>query len=147
VADINWEDAGKAWGLLKLPKMPEIKSWEGDKSLGVEMDFGNYAYKDKQKEQVRTQEMQDRDERVAISRPPQGLGKLPEKRAWSKKLDQKDTRELRRTKKQKKRQLERLAQMTPEELEKHLELQRLIEDVKKRGPEEESPETFEGFAD
>ena len=47
INELDWQDLGNAWGLLKLPKMPELKSWEGDKSLGFVVDFQDYAYKDK----------------------------------------------------------------------------------------------------
>ena len=145
VADLDWEDSGKAWGLLKLPKMPELKRWEGDKSLGVKVDFSNYAYKDKQKEQVRRQEHKDREEAALLPKNESFSNPRPLKRAWSQKLDQRDERELRRTKKQTRREKERWELMIPAEREKHLELQRLIEDVKRKKAEEDQHEEFAGF--
>ncbi|MCJ1414397.1 ATP-dependent rRNA helicase spb4 [Xylographa parallela] len=146
VADLDWEDSGKAWGLLKLPKMPELKRWEGDKSLGVKVDFSNYAYKDKQREQVRRHEQKEREEVALLPKTTESLSApRPLKRAWSQKLDQRDERELRRTKKQTRREKERWEQMTPAEREKHAELQRLIEDVKRKKAEEDQYEEFAGF--
>ncbi|MCJ1398481.1 ATP-dependent rRNA helicase spb4 [Xylographa trunciseda] len=143
--DTDWEDSGKAWGLLKLPKMPELKRWVGDKSLGVQVDFSNYAYKDKQREQVRRREQKDREEAALIPRTETSSMPRPLKRAWSQKLDQRDERELRRTKKQTRREREKWGQMTPAEKEKHSELQRLIEDVKRKQAEEDQYEEFAGF--
>ena len=57
VADLDWESLGKAWGLLKLPKMPELRNFTGDRALGVIMDWENYAYKDKQREKRRIEVM------------------------------------------------------------------------------------------
>ncbi|MCJ1384518.1 ATP-dependent rRNA helicase spb4 [Xylographa soralifera] len=145
VSDLDWEDSGKAWGLLKLPKMPELKRWEGDKSLGVRVDFLNYAYKDKQREQVRRYEQKDREEAALLPKNETASTPRPLKRAWSQKLDQRDDRELRRTKKQTRREKERWEQMTPAEREKHVELQRLIEDVKRKKVEEDQYEEFGGF--
>lgn len=147
VTDIDWEDAGKAWGLLKLPKMPELKRWDGDKSLGMKIDFAAYAYKDKQREQSRQQEMKEREEAASQLAGEHPTSQKPNKRAWSQKLDQRDEREVRRTKKQAKREHEKWQQMTPAEREKHLELQRLVEDVKRKTAEEERYGEFNGFDD
>ena len=145
VADLDWEDSGNAWGLLKLPKMPEIKRWEGDKSLGVKIDFANYAYKDKQREQVRKYEQKEREEAALLPKSDSLSVPRPLKRAWSQKLDQRDERELRRTKKQTRREKERWEQMTLAEREKHAELQRLIEEVKRKKAEEDRYGEFAGF--
>ncbi|KAI4169821.1 MAG: hypothetical protein LQ346_008928, partial [Caloplaca aetnensis] len=34
VADLDWADLGRAWGLLKLPRMPELRNLDVDRSLG-----------------------------------------------------------------------------------------------------------------
>ena len=146
VADIDWEDAGRAWGLLKLPKMPELKRWEGDKSLGVELDFSTYAYKDKQREQVRKQALQE-SLIGSSSTIDHAFSRKPEKRAWSQKLDQRDDRERKREKKHTRKEREKWEKMTPAEREKQLELERMIENVKRRKLEEDQLEEFEGFGD
>jgi ATP-dependent RNA helicase DDX55/SPB4 len=147
VSDIDWEDTAKGWGLLKLPKMPELKRWDGDKSLGLRIDFSVYAFKDKGREQSRQNEIKERAEALSATAekttaPPKAL-----KRAWSQKLDQHDDREARRTKRQAKRDRERWEQMSPLEREKHVELQRLVEAVKKQKAEENRFEEFNGFDD
>ena len=146
VSDIDWEDLGKAWGLLKLPKMPELKRWDGDKTLGVKVDFDAYAYKDKQREILRKQAVEARQIESSEVKDEQ-RGPKPVKRAWSQKLDQRDERERRRDKKRTRREREKWEQMTPAEREKQRELERMIEDVKRRRIEEDAQDVFEGFED
>lgn len=141
VSDLDWGDLGLAWGLLKLPKMPELRKWTGDKSLGVHVNFGTYAYKDKIREQARQQALVEQhrftEERKAEPRK--------EPRAWSHKLDVKEEREVRREKKRTKRERERWEGMTEQEKEEKRELEGLIEEVKRRRVVEEGWEEFEGF--
>ena len=145
ITDIDWEDMGKAWALLKLPKMPEIKRWNGDKALGLTIDFAGYAYQDKQREQARLQELKEK-EKAAADLFVEGFSLTrPKKRAWSQKYDQHDKRELRRNRKQSRRERERWEHMTLPEREKHLEVQRLVEEVKRKNLEEERYEEFVGF--
>ena len=148
VSDLDWQDLGNAWGLLKLPKMPELKKWEGDKSLGVEIDWDAYAYKDKKREDMRKQAIAEKN---AVSTTTDMAPLRPEKkqlkRAWSNKLDARDEREMRRNKKRTKRVREKWEKMTPAEREKHRELERMIDEVKARKAEEDKLDTFEGFDD
>ena len=148
ISDLDWQDLGNAWGLLKLPKMPELKDWKGDKSLGVDIDWKAYAYKDKKREDMRKKALAEKSE-VAISAdtapvPPE---KKQLKRAWSNKLDAREEREMRRNKKHTKRDWEKWEKMTPAEREKQRELERMIEEVKARRAEEDRFGTFEGFED
>ncbi|MCJ1473707.1 ATP-dependent rRNA helicase spb4 [Lambiella insularis] len=145
ITDVDWEDSGKAWGLLKLPKMPELKHWEGDKSLGFQIDFSTYAYKDKKREHIRKQELEERTADNPKDNVKIDTLHKPVKRAWSLKHNQHDEREVRRTKRQTRRQREKWEQMTPTEREKQLELQRLIEEVKQRNMKESQYEEFAGF--
>ena len=147
VTDLDWEDSGAAWGLLKLPKMPELKRWEGDKSLGVVLDFNAYAYKDKQREQVRMQALEETGEGPGVADFTPHAGKKDLKRAWSQKLDQREEREKRREKKRTRKERKTWEQMTPAERDEQKELERLIEDVKRRKLEEDQHEEFEGFSD
>lgn len=45
ITELDWEDLGQAWGLLKLPKLPELKKWQCDKTLGVTVDYASSAYR------------------------------------------------------------------------------------------------------
>ena len=142
ITELDWADLGKAWGLLKLPKMPELKRWEGDKSLGLNVDFRTYAYKDKQREHLRQQALKERDED-----PERKLTVAHDKkRAWSDKLDQRDEREKRRDKKRTRREREKWEQMTPAEKAEQRKLDELIEQVKRRRLEDDQEE-FKGFND
>lgn len=145
VSDLDWEDLGKAWGLLKLPKMPELKRWEGDKSLGVKIDFSTYAYKDKSREQQRLQAMDEKEgENASAFAKPLPVKNEP-KRAWSQKHDLQEEKERRREKKRTKREHEKWEKMTPEEKDEQRELERMIEEVKRKNIREQEYEDFEGL--
>lgn len=157
VADLDWEDLGRAWGLLKLPKMPELKNWQGEKTLGLNIDFSSYAYKDKQREQSRRQELQVRvqdknDNNIIQPHLPSPSSSVLQqkrtlKRAWSDKIDQQAVREKRREKRALAREHRLWAAMTPAEQEKKRELERMIEQVKRDRAIEEADGEFEGFGD
>lgn len=150
LADQDWEDVGNAWGLLKLPKMPELKGFAGDKSLGVNLDWDKYAYADKAKEDARLRRNDALHSAVRVedqsqsSRPP---AVKDSKRSWSQKADQQELREVRRTKRSKRREHERWEQMTSEERSQHQELNALIQQVKGKIGREDNHEAFAGFAD
>lgn len=148
VQDLEWGELGRAWGLLRLPKMPEARRWEGDRTLGVVVDWENFAYKDKAREKHRKAEMEARRAGVGEGRVKEGMGvegerMMKKERAWSLKKDAKWVREQRREKKLTRREKEKLEKMGPKEREEREKLQRMIEEVRKRGVEEE----FEGFGD
>ncbi|KAL8750281.1 MAG: hypothetical protein Q9184_006477 [Pyrenodesmia sp. 2 TL-2023] len=147
VADLDWENLGHAWGLLKLPRMPELKHLDLNRSLGVSMDFNTFAYRDKKREEARKKEQQAKRDKIPET-PKDAAGKgATTKRAWSQKLDQRDERQRRREKKQTKREAERWEKMTPVEREKQVELERMIEVVKRRKMEDDQLEEFHGFDD
>ena len=151
VADLDWADLGRAWGLLRLPKMPECKTWVlngGDRSLGLSIDWANFAYKDKKREEQRKAAQQDAASGNPATIAPEHSAKRAEKRAWSNNLDAKDEREVRREKRHKRRDREKWEAMTPAEREEKRELERLIEEVKamkKTALENEGEREFEGF--
>lgn len=125
--------------------MPELKNWEGDRSLGVVVDWEEYGYRDRKREEVRRrggEEKQVESERKLESESSMnvmdraGSSLRPEKkerkRAWSDKLDARDEREERRNKKRTKREREKWAKMSPKEREERRELERMIDQVKAR---------------
>ena len=150
VNELDWEDLGMAWALLKLPKMPELKNWKGDRSLGLEIDFAAYRYKDKQREILRQQTMRER-EGDDITAPKDDAmarkGRKGQKRAWSDKTEQREEREKRREKKRTKRERIRWEQMTPWERQERRKLEDMIEQVKRKRIEEDQLEEFAGFDD
>ncbi|KAL8894951.1 MAG: hypothetical protein Q9207_008356 [Kuettlingeria erythrocarpa] len=155
VADFDWADLGQAWGLLKLPRMPELRGLDVDRSLGVVVGFEAFAYRDRKREEGRVKELLESRRDGGVVRKEKGMGKGKEKdggakknkRAWSQKLDQRDERQRRREKKQTKREAERWEKMTPAEREKQVELEKMIEAVKRRKAEEDQLEEFHGFDD
>lgn len=147
VADLDWTELGNAWGLVRLPKMPELKNWKGDKTLGVELDMDEYAYQDKAREKARRVAMEEAKNAGPYVPSEEALKKRKAREAWSRKHEEHEIKDERREKKKRRREAERLAKMTPEELEKEKEVQRLIEEVKRKKIEEDAEEEFEGFDD
>jgi ATP-dependent RNA helicase DDX55/SPB4 len=145
IEDLDWTDLGNAWGLVKLPKMPELKKWDGDKSLGVKIDMPEYEYKDKVREKARRIAMEAKNAAPYVPNEDV-LRRRMERQPWSEKHEQHDVKEQRREKKKRKREAERLEKMTPAELEKEKELQALIDEVKRQKKVDEETE-FEGFGD
>jgi ATP-dependent RNA helicase DDX55/SPB4 len=145
IAELDWTDLGNAWGLIRLPKMPEVKKWQGDRTLGVKVDMNEYEYKEKAQEKARRIAMQAKTEAPYFPNE-EGLRKGKEKEAWSHKHDKHDLKEHRREKKKRKREAERLGKMTLAEKEEEKKLQALIEEVKRKRKEAEDTE-FQGFAD
>lgn len=146
VQDLDWEELGHSWGLLRLPRMPELKKFQGDKLLGQQIDWDTFSYNDKKREEHRLEEL----EKLKASGGPKkraGDGKTPEERrkdrAWTNQKDAKTTKDTRREIKLARREHERQKGLTPEEKAKEEELKRMIEIVRQKGEEEE----FEGFED
>jgi ATP-dependent RNA helicase DDX55/SPB4 len=151
VPDLDWTDLGYAWALMKLPKMPELKKWDGDKSLGINMDMSAYEYKDKAREKARLVAMEEAMNSGPYVPTEEQLAKKKARMAWSAKHDAQDLKEERREKKKRKRDAERVEKMTPEEMEKEKELQALLEQVRKKTKMDQKAileldkEEFKGF--
>lgn len=148
VLDLQWEDLGHAWGLLRLPAMPELKKFDGDRALGLAIDFDALAYKDKVREKQRLAELAAAAAAAAENGEAEKKhGKKREAPAWSQKTEQRVTKEARREKRSAKREAERVAKLTDEERKKEEELQRMIQQVRKTVVEDEDNAEFEGFSD
>jgi ATP-dependent RNA helicase DDX55/SPB4 len=154
VGDLDWQSLGHAWGLLKMPRMPELKKWDGDATLGVSLDWSTYAYKDKAREAARKQEGIERAERLANGNDTNGEDGKKRKRkesrdAWSLKKEAQVTREVRREKKMKRREGERVGKLSAEERVEEERLRGMIEEVRKKVvlQEMEKEEEFGGFSD
>lgn len=117
VADLNWPELAKAWALLCLPKMPELKRWDGDRSLGLSIDWKDYAYKDKQREKQRKGALKAKETGEDHNDTPREGQRPKAKVAWSQKLEQKAEREKRRAKKKARRENEREKKLTAPERE------------------------------
>ena len=146
VSDLAWAELAEAWGLLKLPKMPELKNWDRSGLRCPAMDWDNYAYKDKQREKTRLAAL---EEYKKNGPPPREDNKKRKGTtvAWSEKLEHKAEKEVRREKKQKKKDHERTLKMSQEEKEKEAETVRMVELVRQEQLKltAEKDAEFEGF--
>ncbi|KAI9749392.1 MAG: ATP-dependent rRNA helicase spb4 [Lichina confinis] len=128
----DWQALGDAWALLRLPRMPELKRWSGDSSLGLDVDMGAYAYKDPVRERARLTSLNAVDEQSRDGKAKRPLDrKRKVKQAWSQQVEERAEKVRRREKKQKRRQAEKTANMTAEELERERELQGLVDEVRR----------------
>ncbi|XP_022209763.2 probable ATP-dependent RNA helicase DDX55 homolog [Drosophila obscura] len=113
--DLDLGKMATAYGLLQLPRMPELKNYNGHGFIGPssEVDLTKLSYKNAQKEQVRQQKLQTYEQ--TGSWPGQKLHKKRTE-SWDQtkkaKLDVKAKKELRKAKKQRKREAE-LAEGVP----------------------------------
>lgn len=150
--DLDWPDLARAWALLRLPKMPELRRWDGDPSLGLTLDWQTYGYKSPAKEAARKakasnppQQQQPPPPQPSSSSP--SLRRKPTTEAWSQKHDRDRTRSLRREKRHSKRDAQRRANMTPEERLRQSELDRLVAEVRSRNRRPVADDEFHGFDD
>ena len=137
--------------------MPELKKWEGDPKLGLEIDFEEYAYKDKAREKQRREKLElsrrakvegKKEEGEGAKGGDKAQGPRGEKRAWSQKIEQKEERVKRREMRQTKREKIRWEKMTPEQRREKLEVDAMVEEVKRRRlAQEDGDQAFEGFSD
>ena len=142
ISDLDWEALGKAWGLLKLPKMPELKTFTGDRTLGVgDVDWDKYAYRDKQKEKRRKEVLQeetvqqssnDADDSISSKRPRLNSTSV----AWSNNLERKEKKSRQREKKRARKERGRWENMTEEERERMRETERMVEEIRKENEHE-----------
>lgn len=144
VADLDWTELAHAWGLLRLPSMPELRKVDVDRKLGLDIDFKTYTYKDKAREKHRIEEL----EAEANGEAKQSTKKQKREvktEAWSGKKEQKAAREVKRERRAAKREVERTKKMTDKEIEEKKELQKMIAQVRKSNVAEE--DEFGGFSD
>lgn len=86
VKELNFGHAATSFGLLRMPKMPELKDTTVPDFTPVEVDFNAIPYKDKQREQSRQRKMQEYEQ------TGEWPGMKPRKRkteAWSEQKDKK----------------------------------------------------------
>ena len=168
LADIDWEDQGNAWGLLRLPKMPELSRWRkgGDRpnrSLGVEVDWASFAYRDRKREEARLQAEKQRhattdteSAATANSTRSSSQGKKPPRRtttataagAWTQVAGRKEEKEMRRQKKMARRERDKAEKMTAAERKEQEELRGMIDEVRERNlKDDHGGDEFQGFDD
>jgi ATP-dependent RNA helicase DDX55/SPB4 len=147
IEDADWTDLGHAWALLRLPKMPELKKWDGDKSLGVGISMAEYAYKDKARENARIEAEKEKAAAGPYVPTEEQIKKRKERMAWSQKHEKHELKEERRERKKRKTEAERKKTLSAEELEKEKELQSLLVEVRRKTKEEEAKRRAEERAE
>ncbi|KAH8730741.1 P-loop containing nucleoside triphosphate hydrolase protein [Phaeosphaeriaceae sp. PMI808] len=149
VTDLPWPDLANAWGLLTLPAMPELKSFPGDRRLGLGLDLSTFAYKDAVREKQRLaglaqQAVDGADKKRRHTKEDR------EKSAWTVKKEGKVVRDGRREKKAARREFVRVKGLSEGEREEEERVRGMIE-VVRRGVKEreaqEKEEEFEGFGE
>ncbi|KAI1821220.1 ATP-dependent rRNA helicase SPB4 [Xylaria intraflava] len=154
IGDLDWAALGNGWGLLRLPKMPEARHFQGDRSLGCEVDWDNYAYENKTREKQRLAARNDEVPNPADTEAHRAKRKRNAE-AWSGKQEQEDARVVRREKRQRKREAERKEKMTDEEKTRDMNLAQLLAAVRRENQEKyadgalteagDGDDKFEGF--
>ncbi|KAJ9150026.1 RNA helicase [Pleurostoma richardsiae] len=150
VTDLDFEDLADAWGLLQLPKMPEVS--DIDRSLGLGIDIGAIPYKDKAKEKARQAELAQRQASgdAAATEQERLVKRRKKNEAWSEKHEKQELKVVRREKRRRRREAEQLAMMTDLQKEEKEKLDDLIRQVKRTNagkPAEGDDCEFDGFDD
>lgn len=147
--EVNWDELAKGWGLLRMPRMPELKAsgWKGDPLLGLDTGWKTFAYKDKNRERRRLEEQENSAKSEGGENSTTEKRKVPE--AWSEKKEQKETREMRREKRRKKREREHNAKMSDVQRSDKQALDAMIDEVRKQHLESRpaAGDDFAGFSD
>lgn len=151
VADLDWADLANAWGLLRLPRMPELKNWKGDKTLGVEMmDWDAFAYKDKARERARQEALEAQRNGAVEEQRKADKSRKRKNEAWSNKTGHEEQRVERREKRHKRKEAEKKASMTEKEKLDKAKLDELIRRVREQNLAKAAAakdDEFEGFDD
>ncbi|OAA57468.1 ATP-dependent rRNA helicase spb4 [Niveomyces insectorum RCEF 264] len=153
VADLDWVDLGYAWGLVRLPKMPELRAaGVTDRTLGLAglVDVDAIPFQDKEKEKKRQAELAasaaaaaaaaaddaagDDNSRTNRKKPTPSAAEARRKQnaPWSNKQDRETVRVARRDRKRRKREAERLAAMTPAERAEEEKVAAMVAEVRRR---------------
>ncbi|XP_023166968.2 probable ATP-dependent RNA helicase DDX55 homolog [Drosophila hydei] len=143
--DLDLGKMATAYGLLQLPRMPELKNYQGNGYMApsFEVDLTKLTYKNAQKEQVRKQKLQTFEQTGTW--PGRQKQHMKRTESWDQtkkaKLDAKSKKELRKAKKERKRkaaagedgaQRKRKQQYTQEELDELASDIRLYKRLKKK---------------
>jgi ATP-dependent RNA helicase DDX55/SPB4 len=136
VSDLDWEALGKAWGLLRLPRMPELRNFTGDKTLGVSVDWDTFAYKDKQREKRRKEEMEEKAQGGDAQQQDSRKRRAGESAAWSHNQESREKRLRRKESMRSRKQKERWEKLPEEEKQKTRETERMVEQIRIKNEQE-----------
>ncbi|VBB83747.1 Putative ATP-dependent rRNA helicase SPB4 [Podospora comata] len=149
ISDLDWVDLAHGYGLVELPKMPEIKGKNIDRSLGLGIDVEAIPFKDKLREEKRLEELEKwkKEKAARVASQQENGERAGQKRktneAWSEKQDAEELKVARREKKRKRKEAERASKMTEREREEHMKLEDMIELVRKQNEEKARQEAEE----
>lgn len=146
IKESNWDELARGWGLLRMPRMPELKQtgWKGDPLLNLDTDWASFAYKDKMREKRRLEERNEPADKENTETEINAKRKVPE--AWSEKKEQKETREARREKRHRKRDKELDAKMTDAQRTEKQKVDAMIAEVRSQHLASANDD-FDGFSD
>jgi len=151
MSGIDWNDHAAAWGLLKMPKIAELKNTKLQPYQGPGINWDTYGYKDKQREKHRKQMLQEGpNDEMAGRRETDSRKRKKGTVAWSEKLERKATKEVKRSKKEARRQHDRVTKMTEDEKQYEAETARMIEQLRQQQQQRakassSQEDVFEGF--
>ncbi|KAI8885193.1 DEAD-domain-containing protein [Backusella circina FSU 941] len=121
VKDLDLGALATGFGLLKLPKMPELRQVKDINFDAEDMNWDEFKYTDKMREAKRLRELKEYQEKIKQAKPQQHLQKK-KTAAWSDKAEAKERKQVRKEKKQKKREfLKRQAEEDKETQKRKLE--------------------------
>ncbi|KIW66028.1 hypothetical protein PV04_08237 [Phialophora macrospora] len=141
LAQIDWHDHAAAWGLLKMPKIAELKNVKLPPYKSPDVGWDNYRYKDKQREQHRKKMLAE-----GPKDKPADQKKRKSTVAWSEKLDHKASKEVKRSKREAKREYERVTKMTEDQKRYEAETSDMIKQLRQQQAQAaDQGATFEGF--
>lgn len=136
VKDLDWYELAKQYGLVQLPRMPELKGTEVDRTLGLGIDVKAIPYKDAAKEKKRQAGIAERQAAITNGEVAAAIAKRMEARkrnvAWSGKAEKEEDKRRRREKKDKKREAAKLATLTDKEKEEQRALEELLAKVREK---------------
>jgi ATP-dependent RNA helicase DDX55/SPB4 len=124
-----------------MPKIAELKNVKLPPYKSPEVDWDNYRYKDKQREQHRKQMLAEGPKSKQAD-----LKKRKSTVAWSEKLEHKASKEVKRSKREAKREFERVTKMTEDQRRYEAETSNMIKQVRQQHVQAaDQGATFEGF--
>ncbi|KAJ9654911.1 ATP-dependent rRNA helicase spb4 [Neophaeococcomyces mojaviensis] len=145
ITDLDWRDLAEGWALLRLPKMPEAKNFDIKTLHLPNVDWDQFSYKDKSREKQRKEGLLNKGNspKRKVSVDEKGSSTI----AWSGKLEQKATREVKRIKREAKRGFARSTKMTEEEKAHEAETQQMVAKVREQqlSLAKGDNDSFEGF--
>ncbi|TFK50757.1 DEAD-domain-containing protein [Heliocybe sulcata] len=100
IQDLDLIGLAKTFGLLRLPRMPELKDADKGEWVDADVDWNTFAFADQAREAKRLSEAEEAKSKIQDKKPK---GKTKTKVSWSNQIARKDEKEKRKEKKERKR--------------------------------------------